>query len=324
MKSKNPFILFKTSILEVILLIICIILAFKAPGFFTHDNLLNILRNVSMQGIIAFGMTMVIICGEIDLSVGSAVAFAGCLTAFLTQTLGNVGIPMYVAIPIASCCSVLLGFGIGSFTGFIRVRFKVPTFIITLAWMTALSGAAGLITGGFPIAPFPEWFNFIGGGYLFGIPFPALIFLLIFVITYFIMEFTTFGRSVYAVGGNIEAARLSGIKVKNVKIYVMAIVACLAAIAGILQSAQIMSGNPTTATGWELDVIAAVIIGGTSLVGGEGKIRGTLVGVVFLGILVNGMTLMNIDEYWQFVVKGALILCAVMINCAGSLGSKEA
>ena len=306
----------RRSIMELILFALCAILAFEAEGFFSVDNLLNVLRNVSMQGIIAFGMTMVIISGEIDLSVGSAVAFAGCLTAYLTQSLAGLGVGLGLAVGLAMLGSVLTGLGIGALSGVIRVRFGVPTFITTLAWMTMLTGAAQLLTGGFPLTPFPEWYNFLGGGYLLGIPFPAIVFALVFVLTNFLMGYTTWGRSIYAVGGNAEAARLSGIEVGKIKIGVMATVAFLAALAGILQSAEIMSGAATTARGWELDVIAAVIIGGTSLMGGEGKIRGTLIGVVFLGILVNGMTLMNISEYWQHVVRGGLILSAVLINRA--------
>ena len=306
----------KRSIMEIILFVLCAILAFEAEGFFSVDNLLNVLRNVSMQGIIAFGMTMVIISGEIDLSVGSAVAFAGCLTAYLTQHLAGAGLALELAVPAAMLAALLVGLSVGALSGFIRVRFGVPTFIITLAWMTVLTGSAQLITGGFPLTPFPEWYNFLGGGYLLGVPFPALVFALVFLTTHFLMGYTTLGRSIYAVGGNAEAARLSGIEVGKIKITVMAIVAFLAALAGIMQSAEIMSGAATTARGWELDVIAAVIIGGTSLMGGEGQIRGTLIGVVFLGILVNGMTLMNISEYWQLVVRGALILSAVLINRA--------
>ena len=302
----------KRSIMEIILFVLCAILAFEAEGFFSVDNLLNVLRNVSMQGIIAFGMTMVIISGEIDLSVGSAVAFAGCLTAYLTQHLAGAGLAVELAVPGGMLAALLVGLSVGALSGFIRVHFGVPTFIITLAWMTVLTGSAQLITGGFPLTPFPEWYNFLGGGYLLGVPFPALVFLT----THFLMGYTTLGRSIYAVGGNAEAARLSGIEVGKIKIAVMAIVAFLAALAGIMQSAEIMSGAATTARGWELDVIAAVIIGGTSLMGGEGQIRGTLIGVVFLGILVNGMTLMNISEYWQLVVRGALILSAVLINRA--------
>jgi sugar transport system permease protein len=306
----------KRSVLELLLLLLCVILSFKADGFFTANNFLNILRNVSMQGVIAFGMTMVIISGEIDLSVGSAVAFAGCLTAVLTKVLLAAGLPPAVAVTMAVIACLLLGFCIGSLTGYIRMKFDVPTFITTLAWMTALRGAAFLITNGFPVSSFPDWYNYLGGGYLFGIPFPAVIFMIVFVVVSVLMNYTSFGRSVYAVGGNAEAARLSGINVKRVKIIVMGIVAFFAALSGVMQSAEIMSGTATTATGWELEVIAAVIIGGTSLMGGVGRVRGTLVGVIFLGVLVNGMTLMNISEYWQFVVRGVLILSAVLINRA--------
>ncbi|MHC4212042.1 MAG: ABC transporter permease [Planctomycetota bacterium] len=309
----------RDSIMEIILLVICILLALRAEGFFSTANLLNVLRNVSMQGVIAFGMTMVIISGEIDLSVGSAVAFAGCLAAFVTQFLaGTIGMPLSLAVPLAIAVTFAAGFGVGSLTGFLRVRFAVPTFITTLAWMTILTGAAELITNGFPLTPFPGWYNFLGGGYLFGVPFPAIVFVLVFVIIHFVMNYTSFGRSVYAVGGNAEAARLSGIDVRKVKILVMGIVALLAALAGVMQSAQIMSGTATTAKGWELDIISAVIIGGTSLTGGIGTVRGTLIGIIFLGVLVNGMTLLNISEYWQHVVRGALILAAVLINRAQS------
>lgn len=309
----------KDSIMEIILLIICILLAFRAEGFFSTANLLNVLRNVSMQGVIAFGMTMVIISGEIDLSVGSAVAFAGCLAAFVTQFLaGTIGMPLSLAVPSAIAVTFATGFGVGSLTGYLRVRFGVPTFITTLAWMTVLTGAAELITNGFPLTPFPQWYNFLGGGYLFGVPFPAIVFVLVFMIIHFVMNFTSFGRSVYAVGGNAEAARLSGIDVRKVKILVMGIVAFLAALGGVMQSAQIMSGTATTAKGWELDIISAVIIGGTSLTGGIGTVRGTLIGIIFLGVLVNGMTLLNISEYWQHVVRGVLILAAVLINRAQS------
>ncbi len=304
----------KHSIMEIVLLVLCAALAFRAEGFFSMENLLNVLRNVSMQGLIAFGMTMVIISGEIDLSVGSAVAFAGCLTAYLTQYLTGLGIILEVALPLAMLSSLIVGGCVGCITGFIRVRHKVPTFIITLAWMTILRGAAELITNGFPLTPFPEWYNFIGGGYLFNIPFPAIVFMFTFVAINFLMNYTAFGRSIYAVGGNAEAARLSGINVAMVRILVMAAVAFLSAISGIMQSAEIMSGTPTMAAGWELVIISAVIIGGTSLLGGKGTIRGTLTGIIFLGVLVNGMTLLNISEYWQHIVQGTLILAAVLAN----------
>lgn len=301
-------------VLELVLLALCLVLAFRAEGFFTADNLLNILRNISMQGVIALGMTMVIIAGEIDLSVGSAAAFAGCLAAWVIGRLGAAGAPVSLAVVSGLVAALAAGFGVGSLTGLLRTRFRVPTFISTLAWLTILRGAAELITNGFPLTPFPAWYNFLGGGYLAGMPFPALIFLAIFAIIHVLMNFTVFGRSVYAVGGNAEAARLSGINVGFVKVMVMGLVGLLAALGGLLQSSQIMSGSAGTATGWELDVISAVIIGGTSLMGGAGKVWGTLIGLVFLGVLVNGMTLLNISEYWQHVVRGALILMAVLVN----------
>jgi ribose/xylose/arabinose/galactoside ABC-type transport system permease subunit len=308
--------LFTNGILEIILVLLCIVLALTASGFLTAENLLNVLRNVSMQGVIAFGMTMVIISGEIDLSVGSAVAFSACLTAFLTQELSAewVSLPIMLAISIAIVVALIVGFFLGVFTGFMRTRYQVPSFITTLALMTGLSGAAELITNGFPLTPFPGWYNFIGGGYLVGIPFPAILFLLTFIVLQFLMNYTAFGRSVYAVGGNAEAARLSGINVSRVKMMVLGITAFLAALSGIMVSSEIMSGTATTAKGWELDVIAAVIIGGTSLMGGVGRIWGTMVGVVFLGVLMNGMTLLNVSEYWQHVVRGVIILVAVLLN----------
>ena len=312
-------------VMELVLLVLCAVLAFRAEGFFSTDNLLNILRNVSMQGVIAFGMTMVIIAGEIDLSVGSMVAFSGCLAAWLTAFLSapheagptpgwKPNLPAMPAVVIAACVSVAVGYGLGRLTGYLRVRFRVPTFISTLAWLTVLKGAAMLVTGGFPITPFPDGYNVLGGGYVLGIPFPALIFVVVFVVAWFVMDFTAFGRAIYAVGGNAEAARLSGIQVAQVKTRVMGIVAALAAVSGLMLSSQIMSGNASVAAGWELDVISAVIIGGTSLMGGSGSMWGTLIGVIFLGVLVNGMTLLNVSEFWQYVVRGVLILVAVLIN----------
>ncbi len=301
-------------IMEIVLVILCVLLALRIPEFRTPHNALNILRNVSIQGVIAFGMTMVIIAGEIDLSVGSAVALSGCLLAWLTGYLGGLGAPLPVAVAVAACASLITGFTIGSISGFIRARFNVPTFITTLAWMTVLRGIAELITGGFPLTPFPEWFNFLGGGYVFGIPVPAIVFLFVFLTMWFVMRYTVFGRAVYAVGGNAEAARLSGIPVTRVRILVMGIVGALAALAGIMQASQIMSGTATLAVGWELDIISAVIIGGTALFGGVGRVWGTLIGVLFLGVLVNGMTMLNVNVYWQHVVRGALIFVAVLLN----------
>jgi ribose/xylose/arabinose/galactoside ABC-type transport system permease subunit len=276
-----------------------------------------------MQGIIALGMTIVIISGEIDLSVGSAVAFAGSLTAVLTKKLAAVGVSLPAAIAIAGVTTLATGFSLGVLAGLIRNKFKVPTFIITLASMTALSGFSMIITKGFPVSPFPEWFNFIGGGYLFGVPFPAIVFLLIFLLMLFLIRNTTFGRAVYAVGGNEEAARLSGISVFFTKTAALGLTSMLASLSGIMVAAQIMSGTPTTAKGWELDVISAVIIGGASLSGGTGTIGGTFVGMLFLGVLINGMTLLNINQFWQYVVRGGLILGAVLLNQIKTMSARR-
>ncbi|MDC7232543.1 MAG: ABC transporter permease [Spirochaetales bacterium] len=310
-KENNPL---KKQMLLSILVILCIFLSFAAPGFFTINNFLNVLRNSSMQGIIAFGMTMVMIAGEIDLSVGSAVAFAGCLTAWVVKTLTALGMGAPLAVLCGIALALIVGYSLGVFSASVRNKFGVPTFIITLALMTALSGFANLITGGFPIVPFPMWYNFLGGGYVLGIPVPAIMLVLVFLIVNFIMTSTTFGRSVYAVGGNMEAARLSGIKVARIKMIIMGITSLLMAVAGVMVSSQIMSGTASTAKGWELDVISSVVIGGTSMNGGSGSVKGTFIGIIFLGVVVNGMTLMNINEYWQYVVKGFLILGAVLLN----------
>ena len=305
---------FSEFMLEGILLLIIVFFAIKAPGFFTAANFFNILRNVSNQGIIAFGMTLVIISGEIDLSVGNAIAWSGCLTAVITRDLLAAHYSVFFAIPFAMCVSVIVGILAGCFTGWIRTRFSVPSFITTLALMSAYRGGAFLITDSFPVIPFPEWYSFFGSGYIFGvIPFPAVIFLSIYGIMFFVSKYTTYGRAVYAIGGNAESARLSGINVLKTRMMTMGIVSGLAAMSGIMVSSLVQAGNPQTGSGWELDVISAVIIGGVSLMGGKGRMWGTIVGLIFLQVLLNGMTLLNVNEYWQYVVKALLILGAVLI-----------
>ncbi|MDR3373993.1 MAG: ABC transporter permease [Ancalomicrobiaceae bacterium] len=305
--------LLKAYPMELILLALILFLVATAPGFASLGNVLNVLRTVAMLGIIAFGMTAVIISGEIDLSVGAGVALAGCIVAWFAETLtGSLG--GTAAVSIGFLVAVGVGFLLGVFTGKCRQLYRVPTFITTLALFTTLRGAANLITGGFPLSNLPSGFGFFGGGYLLGIPFPVYIFAATFLGMHFLMKFTSFGRAVYAVGGNLEAARLSGIDVWRVKNLTLGLTGVLTAISGTLIASQIGSGIGTTATGMELDVIAAVIIGGTSLMGGTGRIWGTLVGVIFLGCIANGMTLLNVSEYWQYVVRGAIILSAVLLN----------
>lgn len=293
-------------ILEIILLILCVVLTCLIPEFLSVQNLMNVLRSVSEIGVIAFGMTMVIVAGEIDLSVGSAVAFAGCLAAYLA----HIGAP----VPLAILLTLFVGFWIGSFTGLVRAKYGVPSFITSLALLTGLRGAALKITGGFSLTPFPQWYNFLGSGYVLGVPFPAIVFAATFGLVFLVMNYTTFGRAVYAVGGNAEAARLCGIHVSRVRIVVFGITGALAALSGIMLSSRMLAGNPTVGYGWELDVIAAVIVGGTSLSGGVGRVWGTLVGVIFIGVIVNGMRLLDVHEDGQLIAKGGIILLAVLLS----------
>lgn len=303
----------KTYAMEVILLILVVYLIAFAPGFATVGNFFNVLRTISMLGIIAFGMTVVIIAGEIDLSIGAMAGLAGCVVAWFCDRYIDI-IGEAPAVLAGVLVALAVGFANGVFIGKIRQWFNVPTFITTLALFTALRGIANLVTGGFPMPTFPSWFYFFGAGDLFGVPFPVYVFLIIFAAMHVLMKYTSFGRAVYAVGGNAEAARLSGIDVNFTKTMALAIVGALAAFSGVLLASQVGSGIGTMATGMELDVISATIIGGTSLFGGKGRVWGTLLGVLFLGCIANGMTLLNVSEYWQYVVRGGIILGAVLLN----------
>jgi sugar transport system permease protein len=305
---------FSTYILESILILLFVVLSITAPGFLSWPNFFNILRNASTNGIIAFGMTFVIIAGEIDLSVGNATAFFGCLAAVLVRDLVAAHYPVVGVVIFAMGACLVVGMLAGFFTGWLRSRFSVPTFISALALMTAYRGGAHLLTNSFPVVSFPNWFFYLGSGYLFGvIPFQAIIFLLIFVIMWFVSKYTTFGRAVYAVGGNAEAARLSGINITKMRMCIMSLTGVFSAISGLIIAAQIQSGNPTVGNGEELNVIAACIVGGVSLMGGKGRMWSTFVGVMFLRVMLNGMTLLNINEYWQYVARAVLILGAVLI-----------
>lgn len=290
------------------LLILFFVLSAVAPNFLSERNLLNVLRAVAFNGIVACAMTLIIISGDIDVSVGSAAAWASSL-------LGVLAIQQGVPLTLAALIVVVQGMLIHSLAGFIRVRWHVPAFVVTLAMFISLRGAARLITKAFPITPFPESFNFWGGGYILErIPVPAVVMVLTFIIFYFVSKRTVFGRSVYSVGGNEEAARLSGIPVWRTRVTVFAISGLMAAISGILLSSRVMAGASNLAEGLEFEVIAAVIIGGTSLAGGEGSVLGTFLGVLFIGLLSNGMVLLGITPFTQEVVRGLIILFAVLIS----------
>ena len=293
-----------------------IVLILTAPGFFTIPNILNIFRNVALTGVISFGMTMTIIGGEIDLSVGASIALSSVLTATITGALAKAGImPMESAVIVGMLCALVLGMIVGAINGVIRTRFGIPTFIITLAMLNVLYGSSALISKGFPVTTLPDWYSWIGAGRIFGFfPVPAVWLLIVFAIVLVIMELTRFGREVYAVGGNPESARLSGINVNKVKMLILITVQFLAAFSGIILSAQVMSGSSTFGRGYEMDVIAAVIIGGTSFNGGIGKVWGTMIGIIFIGVINNGMTLFGVGDFEKYIVRGLLILFAVLLN----------
>lgn len=281
-------------------------LAGFAPNFLTLPNQLNILRDAAFVGIIAWGMTLVLIAGEIDISVGPHVAFAGVVLA----TLAQAGVPL----PLACLLVLILGALIGSVAGALRAYMDVPSFIVTLALWLALRGIAQVMSDAVPIVIMDFGFQKLGAGSVLGVPVPAVIMLALFLVFSFIATQTVFGRSVYAVGGNAEAARLSAIPVARVRIAVFAITGTLAALTGILVASRLGSGNSGAASGLEFDIIAAVVVGGTSLFGGRGTMLGTLLGVIFIAALVNGLVLMGVDPFAQGIVRGAVILVAVMVN----------
>lgn len=290
------------------LIIFSIILGFINDNFFTLNNMLNLLRQVSVNALIAFGMTFVILTAGIDLSVGSTLALGSALTAGLLTS----GMDPMLAVMIG----LMIGFALGAINGIVITKGKVAPFIATLATMTIYRGATLVYTDGMPITGLSDSFSFemIGKGYLFGIPFPVIIMIVAFFILYFVQRKTVFGRQVYAVGGNEDAARLSGIKTDRVKIWVYSITGMLAVLAGIIITSRLDSAQPTAGTSYELDAIAAVVIGGTSLAGGRGRIAGTLVGALIIGVISNGLNLLNVSSFYQQIVKGGIILVAVLFD----------
>ena len=313
--AKNFFL---DHIIEVLLIVLVTVMALASHTFFTWANWTNIFRNMSMKGVIAFGMTMVIIAGQIDLSIGSTVALSGVIIARCCRDMPDaLGVSLSIACIIGILISLIAAIAMGFLHGYAQHKFGMPSFIITLASLNLLYGIAGMISGGFPIAnEFPDWYNKIGTGKIggpHGLPIPMIILLVVFCIFFFIMNYTTTGRSIYAVGGNPESARLSGINVLLTKIIVFASVQCMCVVAGMINSAQVMAGSYSFGKGWEVDVISAVVIGGTSMLGGVGKVWGTLIGIIFLGVIVNGMTILNLNIYAQFVVRAVLMFFAVMV-----------
>ena len=296
--------------IAIALLIEIILFSQLSPYFFTTENILNVSLQVSITAIMAAGMTFVILTSGIDLSVGALVAISGVVaTNFLKLPL-----PFAASLIVAVAAGLLIGTLSGSVAGLFITKFRITPFIVTLALMTIWRGTAYMVTDGRPVWGLPEQFNVLGSGRLLEIPIPTIIMVCVYVAAYIVLKKTRFGRYVYAVGGNHEAARLSGIHTTRIIIGVYSISGMLSALSGVLLASRMNSGQPNAGLMYELDVIAAVVVGGTSLLGGRGSIVGTFLGAMLIGILRNGLNLINVSSYVQMVVLGGVILFAVMLD----------
>ena len=276
-------------------------------SFLTSRNMFNVLRQISTNLYLACGMTMVIILGGIDLSVGSIVALSGCVAA---AGVARYGLP----IPVAILIGLIIGTITGMVNGMIISKTTIPAFIVTLATMNIAKGFAYVYTGGSPVRVVSKSWQFIGAGYIGAFPTPVVILVFVLIVTGILMNKTKFGRQLYAVGGNVQAAKFSGISVSRVKFWVHTYSGLMAGLAGVVLASRMYSGQPTAGDGAEMDAIAAVVVGGTSMAGGSGKIGGTIIGALIIGFLNNGLNLLNVNSFWQYVVKGVVILMAVFID----------
>jgi inositol transport system permease protein len=302
----------------VIFLAMCLMLTLISPAFGTTRNLMNVVRQVSMIGILAMGVTFCIITGGIDLSSGSVLAFVGVIVASFSQTKVVDGQPVSVVMPIivGLLAGLAAGVVMGWINGALTAYTKIPPFVATLGMMTVARGAALLYSSGRPIGYLKESFTYIGGGIFLKIPVPIWIYLIVGIISYILLSKSRFGRYVFAIGGNEQAARICGINVEKNLVLVYIYAGLLSAISGIILVARTAAGNPTYGVSYELDAIAATVIGGTSLSGGVGSIPLCVVGALIIGVLNNGMDLLNINAYWQQIVKGIIIVVAVVIDAS--------
>ena len=292
------------------LLVLILIVSCLSDNFFTLNNIFNILQQTSINAIIAVGMTLVILTSGIDLTVGSIFALAGAVTASMI----GADISPFIAI----CTALILSAILGAFSGVIIAKGKLQAFIATLVMMLILRGATLVYTKGSPISigtnDNSEMFEWIAFGRVFGIPVPIIIMLVVFAATWYLLKYTRLGRYIYALGGNESATQLSGINVDKVKIIVYAMSGLLCTVASTIEVSRLSSAQPTAGTGYEMDAIAAVVLGGTSMSGGRGKIIGTLIGALILGFLNNGLNMLGVDAYYQMIVKGGVILLAVLVD----------
>ena len=303
------------------LIILCLVISLLSDKFLTATNAWNVMRQISVNICISVGMTLVVLTAGIDLSIGSVLALCGAITAGLLKN--GIEMPssnLYIGFTIlgATVAGLLVGSLLGWFNGWTITKFKVPPFVATLAMLTIARGLTMLWTKGFPITGLGENFAHLGTGWLLGIPLPVWISGVIVFIAVVITNKTKLGRYIYAIGGNESAATLSGINIKKIKIAVYTIAGALAGVGGLLVTSRLDAAQPNAGTGYELDSIAAVVIGGTSLSGGRGSVLGTVLGAIIIGVLNNGLVLLNVSPFWQQVVKGFVILTAVVIDKANS------
>lgn len=288
-------------------ILICIALAIANPKFLTLPNLRIILTQVSINALLAFGVTFVIITGGIDLSLGSVLAVAGVVAALFAS-------PDSYPVIVPVILGLATGAAFGLFNGAIITKSKVPPFIVTLGTMTIARGIALILSNGRPVSNLSDSFNFIGGGQVLGIPFPIIILIIAYIICSLILNRTVWGRYMYAIGGNELAARASGINVEKIKMLVYVLSGILTATGGILLTSRITTGQPNSGLGFELDAIAAAIIGGTSTAGGKGTMTGTLLGALIIGVISNGLDLLNVTSYYQQLAMGIIIIAAVVLD----------
>jgi ribose transport system permease protein len=291
------------------------------PTFLLPENLLNVANQIAVIAIMAVGMTMVIITAGIDLSVGSLVALSAVLVAYL---IGAAGGDQATGLAMIGCClaAIALSAAVGGFSGFMITRFRLPPFIATLGMMQVASGFAYIISRGKPIYQVPDAFVWLGRGTtpIFSIPYAVILMILLYVGAHVVMSRTTFGRYIYAVGGNPEAARLSGVRVNRILLSVYVVSGAMAGLGGVVLASQLKGGAPTYGLMYELYVIACVVVGGTSLAGGEGKMMGTLIGAFIIAVIQNGMNLTNVESYTQKVILGFVILGAVLLDRLRRMG----
>jgi len=306
MKSQSKDILQKYGVVS-ILIILFIFFSIKSPTFLSVGNIFNILRQTSVTGIIALGMTIVMLTGGIDLSSGAVVGISSIVCSYF---MVNTGMNYVVAIII----SILTGCLVGIINGFLITYIKIPPLIATLGTQTAIRGICFIVTNGYTIYGFPTKFSKIGQGYIGKIPMPVIIMVITLAIGWYVINKTKFGRYLYAIGGNSEASRLSGINVNLRHMMAYAISGGLAAMAGVIELSRLSSGQPSAGVGYEMTAITAVVLGGISVSGGQGKFSGVIFGILIMGILSSGLVMLNVSTYYQQLIKGLVLLFAVSVD----------